>query len=842
MSSRLAERVTPLFRGTVAPSTVSYLPTYQERSSSKPIQPIEERDTDREADVAEASGVDLALFSLLEPVFRANKGSLDLDQFVSAVVDRAGDQNVDTRPVVASAAKLFRGIDFLDEGSVTWDAFSHHLITRKLNESNLNVALNAHADLMVSRVESIGANSGGVARIRELPEIQKFAVMGVNTRALHLFSDEDASELTLQSPDRCVVNDVCLVHETGQLAILGADQTVLLYDLAPIVLLRSRVVLAENHFALVAVGNRIFAGSVQGNITEMYNGEVTVHKKCHGAEIYSLVYLPALSSIGSASADGRVLLWDLKAGNACFENPSVSLRGHKQAALYIAFNVRHTLLITGGLDKDALVWNPYVEREPVSRLQGHCHALCGVGTRQSQIVTVDVSGVLRIWDANTFRPLFSLSLGTSLSSLAVSTHGIWCGSDSGKVFCITSNSKSSSLKCLHVAVSKHTQRVFTVTQSSVYVYTFDGSLRKRFPLRGLSSPVTSLALTGNGRAYITGHTDGSVIMFSAATGEYFSLIGAFPESGEISVILSQSCKVIVGTSTGLIRVLQVHKGKAEVRVEYRRHTDSVVSLLLTPDEHLILSAGHDGTLALFNLKELRQGLTLKPTEEPLIGLATDNDLNIRVCDKQGTIVKYSILQEAHLMEVSRRTACSDYQTAQCFGLVSGEEYVCTIHNQILTSVGEEQTFPAVCRRIFPFRDEYIMLHMQDGHVIITDKQFKDIMYLGNALPLEKPGKSDEDREIELLGNKCISNKKYSDDKPITPFALPSSKFPLTRKQAKPSSLATFERLATSRLRAETIFRSTKLPDDISKASEMVAIALFESGMDELKLFDCNPRP
>ena len=80
-----------------------------------------------------------------------------------------------------------------------------------------------------------------------------------------------------------------------------------------------------------------------------------------------------------------------------------TLEGHEKGVRSLAYNEDYRFLISGGFDYDALVWNPYVERL-ILRLHGHTAPLCGVEVIPDtpQIITADVSGVVKVWDIRTF--------------------------------------------------------------------------------------------------------------------------------------------------------------------------------------------------------------------------------------------------------------------------------------------------------------------------------------------------------------------------------------------------------------------------------------------------------
>jgi WD40 repeat protein len=60
-------------------------------------------------------------------------------------------------------------------------------------------------------------------------------------------------------------------------------------------------------------------------------------------------------------------------------------------------------LVSAGLDHEAFIWNTYV-KERIYKLRGHNYPLIGVHCMPDspQIVTADISGMVRIWDVRNF--------------------------------------------------------------------------------------------------------------------------------------------------------------------------------------------------------------------------------------------------------------------------------------------------------------------------------------------------------------------------------------------------------------------------------------------------------
>lgn len=88
------------------------------------------------------------------------------------------------------------------------------------------------------------------------------------------------------------------------------------------------------------------------------------------------------------------------------------LKGQVKGIYSLDWNSEHSCLFSAGLDREAYVWNPYVEKE-IFRLSGHNHSLVGVKCvpKTCQVVTGDISGLFRIWDIRTFSTIQSFNIG-----------------------------------------------------------------------------------------------------------------------------------------------------------------------------------------------------------------------------------------------------------------------------------------------------------------------------------------------------------------------------------------------------------------------------------------------
>lgn len=117
--------------------------------------------------------------------------------------------------------------------------------------------------------------------------------------------------------------------------------------------------------------------------------------------------LPKLQFLASAGLDKKIVLWDL------LENtPKREYKGfHKRGIVALDFNENLILLISGGIDHEIFVWNPYI-LAPVYNLTGHASPIIGLAfiPNPLHIISIDADCVLKVWDVKKFKCIDSMSI------------------------------------------------------------------------------------------------------------------------------------------------------------------------------------------------------------------------------------------------------------------------------------------------------------------------------------------------------------------------------------------------------------------------------------------------
>ncbi|XP_070685447.1 cilia- and flagella-associated protein 337 [Pempheris klunzingeri] len=219
---------------------------------------------------------------------------------------------------------------------------------------------------------------------------------------------------------------------------------------------------------------------------------------------------------------------------------------------------KHSLLVTGGMDRLLRMWNPHVPGKPTGILKGHCAPLIylSISSEDSQIFSLSIDGTAKIWDIQDQCCLFTADAKASR------IHGD-----------ISACSYSSAMKSLYIAAdcmaalslkirprlhsrltvshnepvmccgySEEFRQVVSCTEGSVVrVWDFDTG-RQVFEFGGTRdlSAITCMTFDPKGRRLITGGRDGCMKIWNFNNGQCLKTLkkvsekslSIFPVDGE----------------------------------------------------------------------------------------------------------------------------------------------------------------------------------------------------------------------------------------------------------------------------------------------------------------------
>ncbi len=159
------------------------------------------------------------------------------------------------------------------------------------------------------------------------------------------------------------------------------------------------------------------------------------------SRVRALAFGPDGAMLASASADGKVQLWELETGELNY-----TLAAHDGLALALAFTAARTAphkcrLVTGGSDTFIRLWD-LEQKNLLSTLKGHTDSVhtVAVSAISGTIASAGKDRSIRLWDLDTGK-LLATQAARDIWKLTFSTDGeqLICVSRAGKIFCWNSD-------------------------------------------------------------------------------------------------------------------------------------------------------------------------------------------------------------------------------------------------------------------------------------------------------------------------------------------------------------------------------------------------------------------
>jgi len=684
------------YRGLLSPSKNSYLPTLREQAQDRmqqlqkrerqrqaAVTSNETQDSEGRLRLRQTESVQeqLALSDIsteqldsIKRDFELHDGCLDLEQFVRAML-RSLRMSEDTqytsprKPVpqkvsfqvesdavksapsrepasavskkakgasrdisrTAAVIELFRGVDVHGEGFVTWDEVSNYLIEHGL-AGNDEFTVNSIKTYEPSPVEDPKKHDTAVEKLVYLEEIDALVCMSQNDRHFRLYDPRRCTVRHDVAGHRGTVVNCCYVDEIGQIATTSADMTVCLWDGQQLTL-RNRMPAKDVQLCLQwdANSRSLFSGSIDGtlsrwDIDNMCLAE-TSRKSKKPIPINDLLMIKDINLLASASSDGNLYLWDV-----ALLKTKKTFKGPKKGIFSLSYSPDYQCLLTAGIDKEALVWNPYVEKLPIFRLNGHVHALCGItavpGT--PQILTADVKGFFCLWDMRNFRCVQSFGGGEGKTETntfcAIPPHNR-VAAGGAKVVLYDymdergGESVTDTAGVIDALYNPNAGAFYTMSRRTVKAWDAgSGQLVK--VLRDVSTnEITAACLSENGRKIYLGDSKGRVCAHGVISGAFLTEFEK--HNHDISCIRTQKGKDRVFTASwdGTVKVHQEEfRRRPQTKAEFKNHRDGVTCMACSTELSLLASGGTDMQVCLYDIKTLKFDTALARFHHIISGL------------------------------------------------------------------------------------------------------------------------------------------------------------------------------------------------------------------------------
>jgi WD40 repeat protein len=296
------------------------------------------------------------------------------------------------------------------------------------------------------------------------------------------------------------------------------------------------------------------------------------------------------------------------------------LEGHKKGVYTLEWAEDIASLFSGGIEHDISIWNPYVAVR-ISTLSGHNHSLVKLkylpGTYQ--LISADISGMVRVWDVRTFMPVQTFNVPLNeVHSLEVlpAPKMIVVG---GKRLLFydydepTDNNLADDESCLAILYNDVFFTFVTAHPKSVKVWDAEtGKLMNVF--RDLTTrEITSICLDKRQRKLFVGDSKGRVFSINVKNGAVMKKFARHADVTSAMVYCGETTRLMTGSWDRFVLVHDDSQSESQnqSRFKFPEREQQINCLAYNPKVSRLASCADDRLIMLYDLKTYRPDLTLK---------------------------------------------------------------------------------------------------------------------------------------------------------------------------------------------------------------------------------------
>jgi WD40 repeat protein len=312
----------------------------------------------------------------------------------------------------------------------------------------------------------------------------------------------------------------------------------------------------------------------------------------------------------------------------------LTLRGHQDFVLSVAWSPDGSKLATTSWDRTAKVWDASTGRE-LRTLRGHQHYVYSAAWSpdSSKLATVSWDHTVKMWEVSTGRELLTLRGHRSRvykvawspdgSKLATAswdhTAKVWEASTGREVLTLRGHQDA----LLAVAWSPDSKKLITASEDRTAKVWDASTGRELLTLRGHQGSVWSVAWSPDGGKLVTASVDRKAKVWASRTGrELLTLLGH--QDSVLSVAWSpDGSKLATASWDHSAKLWEASTGRELLTL--RGHQDSVWDVAWSPDGSRLATASLDHTTKVWEVSASRELLTLHGHQDSVSSVAWSPD-------------------------------------------------------------------------------------------------------------------------------------------------------------------------------------------------------------------------